>query len=869
MSRNYSFFPPGYNLVKDDPDLILLHCYYYRSEDTLFLLYKNKVTGEKMLDRVFNPSVPVYIAKNKPERNLEYIPIRLTDRDLISYKDKSNEVKELLFDYKPYKFKDKNTGRTIYAKKFPDIPPKAEILHPSLFLYDVPIEQLCFSEFCINRYENHDGMTYAKIVLPNLDFASFDIETTKGDDGVWRINTNTFVDLKHKHAYLDFVKHTEIYNRQQEIIDNEEKFIKHVKEVMENAIANSSLKNPKERAQVQKICRDIMDGMQFFIRHFDTEEDLILETTKNMFTTYKPDILMAYNTTYDLGTFADRVRDLELPSGTMNERGIGYDNILPPYDNDRNRDQNGKFIGDVAIPKKRKVYLNNISHTMLADLQTCYYSARQGSVFSSYKLDALAEMVLGFGKFDYSFITNDVQKLAKKDFWYHSIYALLDSILLLMINAVTNEFNSKMNFVYTSKCNIEETAQSNSTITRSFHTDAFALQGMVPGCNINKILKRMTKDEVKKVSAVIGVDFIPNWQAIVYKSSYAGAIVSNPNLYDFDFSEFERFNILNNEAHLTMFKKMINSLYLDYKSHYPTAFITRNISKGTLYGRFESIVAKNSREVILTRDNKFRDTSVYKPHLGSISLAIANNSIVSYGNITCNLPSLAELSNMFIPNDSEPKFKPKEYPCMIVDVPTKYQKLCSLLTKLNQVRYSATDEESVEKDNKMFHFTNGSSAYLGTLVTFNYDDKNLLDIMDVQYNHGDVYFGGYVKKQLVLNNQQRNIPKNPPFEFGDIPYKELSNDVLRQLHEHVLFSDKITIDDIDLLLLDQSLYYPLDHKVKQINNAIKGKAPYVSNLEYRYIKLEKTTKIEFRYFIVSEDVTLEITQQMQVVNINL
>lgn len=869
MSRKYSFFPPGYNLVKDDPDLILIHCYYYRSEDTLFLLYKNKVTGEKILDRIFNPSVPVYIAKNKPQRNLEYIPIRLTDRDLVSYKNKSNEVKELLFDYKPYKFKDKTTGRVIYAKKFPDIPPKAEILHPSLFLYDVPIEQLCFSEFCINRYENYDGMTYAKIVLPNLDFASFDIETTKGDDDVWRINTNTFVDLKHKHAYLDFVRHTDIYHRQQEIIDNEEKFIQHVKDVMEDAISNSSLKNPKERAQVQKICRDIMDGMQFFIRHFETEEDLILETTKNMFTTYKPDILMAYNTTYDLGMFADRVRDLELPSGTMNERGIGYDNILPPYDNDRNRDQNGKFIGDVAIPKKRKVYLNNVSHTMLTDLQTCYYSARQGSVFSSYKLDALAEMVLGFGKFDYSFITNDVQKLAKKDFWYHSIYALLDSILLLMINAVTNEFNSKMNFVYTSKCNIEETSQSNSTITRSFHTDAFALQGMVPGCNINKILKRMTKDEVRKVSEVIGVDFMPNWNAIIHRTGYMGAIVSSPNLYDFDFSEFERFNILNNEAKLTMFKKMINSLYLDYKSHYPTAFITRNISKGTLFGRFESIIAKNNREVILTRDKKFKDTSVYKPHLGGISLSIANNSIVSYGNITCNLPSLAELSNMFIPNDSEPKFKPKQWPSLVVDVPTRYQKLCSLLTKLNQIRYTSTDEESVEKDNKMFHFTNGSSAYMGTLVTFDYGDKNLLDATEVPYDRNEVYFGGYVKKQLILNNQQRNVPKNAPFDFGDIEYTEISNDVLKKLYDYKLFSDKIVIDGIELLLLDQSLYYPLDHKIKQLGNAIKGKAPYASNIEYRAIKLEKTTKLEFRYYIVYDDINIEIRQQMQVVNVNL
>ena len=131
-------------------------------------------------------------------------------------------------------------------------------------------------------------------------------------------------------------------------------------------------------------------------------------------------------------------------------------------------------------------------------------------------------MVLGFGKFDYSHITNDILKLARKDFWYHSVYALIDSIILIMINTVTDEFTSKMTFVYRSKCNIEETSQSNSTITRNFHTDAYAIQDEVAGCNTNKVLKSMTKDDVKKVSNVIGVDFTPNWNAVVYRQAYGG-----------------------------------------------------------------------------------------------------------------------------------------------------------------------------------------------------------------------------------------------------------------------------------------------------------------------------------------------------------
>lgn len=520
--RRYSLFPPGNNIIKDDPDLVLLHAFYYKSENTLFCLYKNNKTGKKVLDRIDDPLVPVFIAKFKPERNLEYIPINLTDRIMVSYKNKAEEVKEELFEYKPIKFKDKKTGRTIYKKIFPDIPKKSEGLHPSLFYYDVPIEQICLTEFAINHYKEHNGLEYEQIEMPKLDYASFDIETTRWPDGHWSINTNTFVDLKSGHAYLDFVYDPGKYKRQQEIVDNPDKFIQNVYDVMEKEISNSSLKNPSERAKVQDICRNVMKRIKFIVRPFKSESDLILKTTETMFTTYSPDILMAYNTTYDIGMFADRIRALDLPSGTMNERGIGYDDILPPYDNDHNRDDSGKFMGDVAIPKKRKVFLNNISHTIIADLQTAYYSARQGSVYSSYKLDSLANMVLGFGKFDYSAITNDILKLAESDFWVHSTYALIDSILLLMINEVTNEFDSKMTYVYRSKCNIEDTSQSNSTITRSFHTDAYALKHVVPGNNINKIIKRMNKDDVKKASNVIGVDFMKNWYSIIYRPSYGG-----------------------------------------------------------------------------------------------------------------------------------------------------------------------------------------------------------------------------------------------------------------------------------------------------------------------------------------------------------
>ena len=140
-------------------------------------------------------------------------------------------------------------------------------------------------------------------------------------------------------------------------------------------------------------------------------------------------------------------------------------------------------------------------------------------------------MVLGFGKYDYSHITNDILKLAFSDFWFHSKYALIDSLNTLLINKITDEFGSKLVYCFRSKCPIEDTSQSNSTITRSFHTDYYVMKGHVAGCNINKILKNMSIEDVKKASRVIGIDFMPNWEAIHGDTSYGGGrcLISLPN----------------------------------------------------------------------------------------------------------------------------------------------------------------------------------------------------------------------------------------------------------------------------------------------------------------------------------------------------
>lgn len=875
ITRYKSLFPKSYNLVEDDDDLFLLHCHYYKKLDQLFIIYKRYSTGEKILKVIEEPQVPIFIAKSQPKRHREYIETSKCNRYMVSYKNKKEEVKELLFDYQTIKFKDKKTGRTVMKKYFPDIPKWTEVLHPSLFFYDVNIEQIVYMEYTMNRYSQRDGLLYEDVKIPKINFGAFDIETSYWKDRKeWTINTNTFVCQQTMIAYLDYVKMYEHFNRQQYLTEHKEEFIQDVRNVMEKAIAGSTISDKNTREKVQAMCREFMKNLNFKIRDFNSESELIMETTKTMFTTHSPDILMAYNTTYDIGMFNERIQKLKLPAGTMNQRFKEYFDVLPPYAEDGNIDKNGKFLGDVSQPKKRKVYLNNISHTMISDLQTCYYSMRQGSVYADYKLNSLATMVLGFGKFDYSHITNDILKLAEKDFWTHSVYALCDSIILLMINMVGNDFVSKLNYCMRSKCNIEETSQSNSTITRSFHTDAYIYKDCIAGNNIAKVLKKMTREEVKDVSRALKIDLIPNYNDIVYRSKFGGGIVSDPNLYKFDPFIYKHHNVLNNEAVLSDFRKLENLVYLDFKSHYPSTFITRNISKGTLRGKLAYIKSKYDGRVLKTIDKKYKDDPIFTNHMGTITLAMANKDIISYGSKVMNLPTTEELANIFLTQDSEPLHSKPRIP--MIEVPLKkMKKLTSVLSKINRSRYTKTDANADNPDNGLFFFNNGVMRYHGTLVEYNYPNESLLDYtisetgQSYSQNDGTPFYGKAYKGNLVSMNHMINKARAPKFDMNSAEWYDLPKDYYQLIENTDLFSKKISFPGgLDIIMIDICLYYPFKFKNKQDETKINtDKNPYISDLKYRFIKLEETTKVEFFYTITYLSVVVEITQQMQIVNL--
>lgn len=512
MTIPTSVFPPGTSPVRKDPDLYLLHSRYSRKTDTLRILYKNIKTNEKILDEIRNPIVPVFLAKQRPKFFQEYLPYDMCYPIMVSEKNKSNEIQLNLFPTKTWKYRDKVLDIEKVQVGFIDIKPdtmkkRPEYLHPQLMMADAPIEHLVTMEYTIDKYKDlGGGVRMESITPPEIDFASFDIETSLDKNNNPFINANTFFDDKTKVAYLYYLI-APFYKNQEFISENPEEFTKLFKEKFKWAIDNMQLNAKPDKVKfVRELCYDYLEKIQIKTQGFNTEAKLIYESCELMFTKHQPDLLMAFNTGYDAPMFQRRICELGLPIGTFNSHEKKeWLETPPPIAEDLN--EFWQLRSDAIDPKKRSTAFDNISKTQIVDYANAYYSNRKGGTFSSMSLDATSERELGLGKLDYSHICNHILKLPYLDFVTHGIYALIDSILVTICEKVTHDFDSKLTYVLRTKSDMKSTASNNQAISRCVHAEEF-FDGYVPCNNWKKYLGKFTFEELKQIQKITDIDYI-------------------------------------------------------------------------------------------------------------------------------------------------------------------------------------------------------------------------------------------------------------------------------------------------------------------------------------------------------------------------
>lgn len=514
-------YPLHYKYTSSNPDDFLLWEHYSEDMDILFMCYKSYSTGKRRIEQIKNPKVPIFRSKRPLKYNQETVRLDQTKKIFIPYKTKTDELRSMFFETTRVQYFDKNQG--IFREKFiqKDVPSNAEYLHPELYGGDVTLETWAIADYTLKRYKpNADNRLVESITIPELSFGCFDIETIVDSDGIMRIHTNTFIDYKAKKAYLDYWERPD-FARVDELRNKKDEFIATFKKTLYDAIEGSTLPDPKKRKEIQELAHKMTDDLEVIVTPFQSESELILRTTRRMFTESDCDVLMAFNAPFDLGKFQERVERLGLPINTISDRRINYPD-QPALYSQRIITRNGRavrngfispktssfeFRGDQIYPSKRTVFLPILCDKLVVDAAVLYYSARQNSAdVSSYSLDATAQRTLGFGKFDYSHITDSILKLAQADYFWHSIYALIDSILLGIIDVVGSETKSALQYKFRTKTSIYETASNNLAIPTCDIIDGYVM-GYIFGNNVNKILKSMPFRDIKLVEKVIGFDY--------------------------------------------------------------------------------------------------------------------------------------------------------------------------------------------------------------------------------------------------------------------------------------------------------------------------------------------------------------------------
>ena len=645
-------------------------------------------------------------------------------------------------------------------------------------------------------------------------------------------------------------------------------------------IDNCSLSG-KSKDFVQKLAREFVDKLTIELNAFDNEAEMIKATCKRMFTDNQPDILTAFNAPFDVGTFQDRINALGLPAGTFNQHGIGYDDVAPPFDVQSRveSDPERSFRGDDYNPTKRVVYMNNISHTMIADSQTTFFSNRSTQTFSNYKLDTVAQIILGFGKYDYTHITTSILNLARADFYYHSIYAIIDSILLAMLDLVTGDFESKLIYCMSCKVNIEESPRNNSAITRGIFADC-VIRGDIPGNNINKICFQKTNEELQKLEKLLNLDYLCKTKyAVTHKGNYGGGIVLKPGLYNYDFSPYiEQYGILSGEANVQNFRRVLYAIYLDFKSHYPTQTVVCNLSKDTLLGNISKIIDCDGNTLMQAdRDASSFNDFIHK-HLGSVNLATLSRDTISFGSMCCNLPSINDLIQTVVKFDSEPKFTKIEP--FVMELPKctpKQSRIISVLSSINTYNYknhigSQSDKDSEDEDDiinvdtKYFYLTNGELSFNGTYVKYeypNYDIYNMLTGNDSTME----YYGVMNKGIITINNGKLNPIRNKPFDLSDCEMHNIEEVDWEDMYENDVSTIRSTIfGGITTYINKYCFYFPWNVYKKQLIQKGLNQKILVSTPSYKIKKFKDTAVIGLYYSILGEDdLIINIEQQMQVV----
>ncbi|MGL6099375.1 MAG: 3'-5' exonuclease [Fusobacteriaceae bacterium] len=490
---------PAYKTLYTGNPIAIINSIYHRKKwqksedpeedlnDYLEVVYKNMDTGHKFVESYCEPEMRFFTSKSSNTFPKEYIGVNEADEHICKFTEREVSIAKTLGEsYVKAVFDAYKTRNAQYAMQVHQ--------HNDIFASDMSMDE--FIRIEQGTHIDIDQLDYSK-----LSKAYFDIE-------IDLINPNHRLDVK------DIINNPlGPVNMITTIFEKEGKCITQILDTGDNDSFNYFMEN-----QFEEFKEEMMSGhlaefgiTDFIVRPYTNEVDMISQFF-NIVNHFKPDIMAAWNISFDIKYLLNRLKFL----------GLDWEEVLDIVCHKDFKKKSFYYHLDERADtlENRSDWFRGSSYTYWTCQMLTWIHTRKGRIpdVPSFGLDSIGEHEIGVGKYDYG-AYGTIFTIAHNNFKVALMYNIIDVVLLKRIENKTNDLSALFIGAQTT-CTPMKDGFKKTVFLKNAITKEYLLDGLISENNRNKVYTENIMIQDNSVDEVIPER----------KDKFEGAVVGDPTL---------------------------------------------------------------------------------------------------------------------------------------------------------------------------------------------------------------------------------------------------------------------------------------------------------------------------------------------------
>lgn len=486
--------------------------------DYIYIIWKDLQDGEKHLNVIENPTIPIYIEKDEYRDthlntetgkyyNIPYTSLSHVDKKVVEYKRVLPEIAMAAGPeaMKTYQYLKNSRDPSAYKKL------REFQLYPFVFGSDIDIRNIYRTEWH-SKYDND----HVKVLKKGFLDIEVDIMETTGttDPQVCPIDLVTLIDSSTNTSYtfaligvnppekdianMSQSKRSQEYQRRKLYSDRLSQ--------QENVTSNVN----KLIEECHKKFDESWPGMEYKFYFYKDEKKMLIQLFQ-LINKLKLDFICVWNMRFDIQYIIERFRALGLdPAEYMCHPDFP---VKQCYFKQDNRNYTIKNQSDFFYCSSYTIFLCQMRN---------YAAIRKGqSELRRNSLGYIAKRELNDDKLDYSDVSGSIRTFSCRDYMMYILYNIKDVLLQVGIENVTHDVDSYYIASYDSVTPYEYVYRQTMKL-RCLEYESYLDQGLITGNNTNQFFyATKSEDEIDEENEKKSDD-----------DKFEGALVGNPLLID-------------------------------------------------------------------------------------------------------------------------------------------------------------------------------------------------------------------------------------------------------------------------------------------------------------------------------------------------